>query len=232
MQSMNVRMKNITLVIPAKNESESLPNVIEEINELSNDYKTKVILKDSDKKTIEAINKYNCEIIYQKGFGYGDALIEGINSTKTEYFCIFNADGSFRPSEINLMLQKMQSHNADFIFGSRYEKNAGSLDDTVITYVGNFFFTNLGKILFKLPLTDILYTFVIGKTTQFKKLNITQKDFTFCVEFPIKSKRSGMKIINYPCYERKRIGGKKKVNAVKDGFLILKHMIYLFFKND
>jgi hypothetical protein len=30
-------------------------------------------------------------------------------------------------------------------------------------------------------------------------------------------------------YERKRIAGKKKVNAFKDGFLILKHMIKLFF---
>ena len=230
MQSIYISVKNITLVIPAKNESESLPTVIEEINELNNNYKIKIILKDSDKTTIESIKKYNCEIICQKGFGYGDAIIEGINSTKTEYFCIFNADGSFRPSEINLMLQKMEDHNADFIFGSRYEKNAGSLDDTFVTYVGNFFFTNVGKILFKLPLTDILYTFVLGKTIQFKKLNITQKDFTFCVEFPIKSKRNGMKIINYPCYERKRIGGKKKVNAIKDGFLILKHMIYLFFK--
>ena len=34
-------------------------------------------------------------IIYQKNFGYGDALIHGINQCKTEYFCIFNADGSF-----------------------------------------------------------------------------------------------------------------------------------------
>ena len=30
-------------------------------------------------------------------------------------------------------------------------------------------------------------------------------------------------------YERMRIAGKKKVNAFKDGLLILKHMIRLFF---
>ena len=27
-------------------------------------------------------------------------MINGINSTNTEYFCIFNADGSFNPKEI------------------------------------------------------------------------------------------------------------------------------------
>ena len=30
-------------------------------------------------------------------------------------------------------------------------------------------------------------------------------------------------------YERKRIAGKKKVSAFKDGFLILIHMVRLFF---
>ena len=30
--------------------------------------------------------------------------------------------------------------------------------------------------------------------------------------------------------ERKRIGGKKKVNALKDGFLILTAIIYLYYK--
>ena len=38
------------------------------------------------------------EIIFQKGKGYGNALIEGINLINTEYLCIFNADGSFNPN--------------------------------------------------------------------------------------------------------------------------------------
>ena len=33
-------------------------------------------------------------------------------------------------------------------------------------------------------------------------------------------------------YERKRIDGKKKVNVFRDGFFILKHLIYLFFNKD
>ena len=43
-------------------------------------------------------------MIYQKNLGYGDALIEGINRCNTEYFCIFNADGSFDPSELKKIL--------------------------------------------------------------------------------------------------------------------------------
>ena len=60
-------------------------------------------------------------------------------------------------------------------------------------------------------------------------LNLTQKDFCFCVELPIKAKRMEMRMECIESYERKRIGGIKKVNAFKDGFLILKYMVKLFF---
>jgi glycosyltransferase involved in cell wall biosynthesis len=221
-------MKNLTLVIPAKYEKESLPYVLDEIKNLN--FRVKIILQQNDIETIQSIKNYNIEIIYQKGSGYGNALIEGINSVETEYFCIFNADGSFDPKEITPMFNILVKSQGDFIFGSRYQKNSGSDDDTLITYIGNFFFTKLGRILFNLPLTDILYTYVLGKTKKFKILNCKKNDFSFCIELPILAKRHEMKIFNYNSFERSRIGGEKKVNAFKDGFLILKYMIYLYFK--
>jgi len=220
-------MNELTLVIPAKNEAESLPIVLDELKK--SNYKIDIILHITDLGTIQAIREYDVNIIYQENFGYGDALINGIKQCETKYFCIFNADGSFNPSEINQMLKTLQSKKLDFIFASRYGANSGSDDDTVLTLVGNYIFTYIGKIFFKLNITDILYTFVIGKTEQAKKLNLDQKDFSFCVELPIKAKKTKMQLGSINSYERKRIAGKKKVNAFKDGYLILKHMIKLFF---
>ena len=71
----------------------------------------------------------------------------------------------------------------------------------------------------------------MGKTESFKKLNIVNNDFRFCVEFPIKMQRKNMKYDSISSYEKKRIAGKKKVSPFKDGFLILIEMIRLFFKN-
>ena len=88
-------MNNLTLVIPAKNESESLPVVLDELKKYN--LKIKIILKEDDVATIESIKNKNVEIIFQENQGYGDALIKGINSVSTEYFCICNADGSFNP---------------------------------------------------------------------------------------------------------------------------------------
>ena len=221
-------MSDITLVIPAKFEKHSLPKVLEELK--SYNYKKMIVLQEDDIETIESIKNYDCKILYQKNKGYGDALINGINETKTEYFCIFNADGSFHPNEIEMMLKKIQFDKLDFIFASRYQENSGSEDDTLMTYIGNFIFTLIGKIFFRLNITDILYTFVVGKTASCKSLNLEQKDFTFCVELPIKAKRKGFLITSTGSYERKRIAGEKKVNELKDGFLILKYLLYLFLK--
>jgi glycosyltransferase involved in cell wall biosynthesis len=221
-------MHNLTLIIPAKHEAESLPIVLDELQKYN--YNINIILHPTDVNTIKAIKNYNINIIYQKNKGYGDALIQGINSCKTKYFCIFNADGSFDPSEIEKMYNTINSEKLDFIFASRYQSKSGSEDDTIITLIGNYIFTYIGKIFFKLNITDILYTFVIGKTKEALMLNLTKKNFSFCVELPIKAKKMKMKLGSTNSYERKRIAGKKKVNAFKDGFLILKYMISLYFK--
>ena len=222
-------MKNITLIIPAKYEKESLPSVLLELEEFP--FNIIVILEPTDHETIDSIKNFDCTIIHQTNKGYGDALILGIKSVKTEYFCIFNADGSFNPIEISGMYSSLKDKEADIIFGSRYEKNATSEDDTLVTKVGNFIFTKLGKFLFKLPITDILYTFVLGKTKVALDLNLQSQDFAFCVELPIKAQRKNYKIFSTPAHERARIAGKKKVNAIRDGLYILKKMIFMFLKN-
>ena len=222
-------MKNITLIIPAKYEKESLPSVLLELKKFP--FNIMVILEPADHETIDSIKNFDCTIIHQTNKGYGDALILGIKSVKTEYFCIFNADGSFNPIEISGMYSSLKDKEGDIIFGSRYEKNATSEDDTLVTKVGNFIFTKLGKILFKLPITDILYTFVLGKTKMTLDLNLQSQDFAFCVELPIKAQRKNYKIFSTPAHERARIAGKKKVNAIRDGLYILKKMIFMFFKN-
>ena len=221
-------MKNLTLLIPAKNEKESLPSVLEELKFLNCD--KKIILEENDIETINSTKGFECELIFQKNKGYGNALIEGINATNTEFFCIFNADGSFVPKEIPSMMKKIELNKIDFLFASRYQKNSGSDDDTFVTLIGNYFFSTLGRLFFNLPITDILYTFVIGKTENAKNLHLKMNDFRFCVELPIKAKKMEMHLSSINSYERSRIAGIKKVNAFKDGFLILKHMIYLFFK--
>ena len=221
-------MNNLTLIIPTKKESESLPKFLNELKIFN--CKKMIVLQSEDDETLESIKNFSeIEIYKQKKNGYGSALTEGIKNCKTEYWSIINADGSMDPKYLKEMLEKC--NDKDFIFASRYIKpGGGSDDDTIVTFVGNKFFSFLGNFMFRLNLTDILYTYVLGKKTSFEKLDIASYDFRFCVEFPIKAKKANLIFADIPSYERVRIGGKKKVNAIKDGFLILFEMLRLFIK--
>ena len=220
-------MDNLTLVIPAKEESESLPTVLREVDHLK--CKKIVILEKNDFRTINSIKNFNCKLIFQKKNGYGAAVIEGINNVQTEYLCIYNSDGSFDPK---FLIQKLNlCKNKDFIFSSRYLKNGKSDDDTIVTKIGNYIFSMLGKIFFSLKISDILFTYVMGKTQSFKSLNLKCLDFCLCVEIPIKAERMRLSLLDIQSHERKRIAGIKKVSEFKDGFKILIYMTKLFFKN-
>jgi len=220
-------MKNLTLIIPAKNEADSLPIVLKEIENY--DCKVIIILESSDIDTMNVTKNFNCKLVYQSSKGYGNALIEGMNNVETDYLCIFNADGSFDPKDLNKMLNICKK-NMDFVFASRYMKNSGSDDDTFLTKLGNYIFSTIGKVFFSLKLSDILYTFLLGKTDSFLKLDLKSKDFCLCVEMPIKAKKQKMNFIDYPSYERKRIAGQKKVSEFRDGLKILIYMIKSFFR--
>ena len=220
-------MTKLTLLIPANKEAESLPIFLKELEKYK--YRKLVVLQSEDKETIESISDFqDVEICVQEKRGYGSALIEGIKKIDTNFFCIINADGSMNPKYLEEMLSLCK--NQDLVFGSRYLKGGGSDDDDFITFIGNKIFSLLGNIFFKLSLSDILYTYILGRTSSAKNLNLQYNDFRICVEIPILAKYQNYKFISTPSMERKRIGGKKKVNALKDGFLILTAIIYLYYK--
>ena len=221
-------MRDLTLIIPAKKEVESLPVFLKEIE----NYKCKkfVVLQKEDLDTKEAINKINnIKIIEQMNNGFGNALIEGINSVRTKYCCIINADGAMNPKYLDKMRKLCK--NKDFVFATRYQKpGGGSDDDDSITFIGNYFFTIVSNFLFNLKISDILFTYILGKTSSFKNLKLKNFDFRICVEIPIKAKFQNMNYTCLPSYERSRIGGKKKVNVLKDGFLIGTEILKYFLK--
>ena len=214
----------LTLLIPAKEDTDCLLHVLEELKNFDIE-KIIVIPKEDELPKDWKFEKMT--VINQSNNGYGNALIEGIKNIKTDFFCIFNADGSFKPSELAGMLNLTKDF--DFIFGSRYLKDAKSDDDTIITSFGNYLFSKIGRIFFNVRLSDILYTFVLCNSKKTQTLNLSSEDFGFCVELPIKIERKKYAYIDIASHERKRISGKKNVNEFVDGFKILIKMIKFFF---
>ena len=223
-------LSDLSLVIPAKEESNSLPKVLKELSK----YKCKkiIVIEKKDIKTYDSIKNANCKIIYQSNKGYGNAIREGINKVQTNYLSIFYADGSTDPIDLKPMINKIIDGKNQIVFGSRYEKNAKSLDDDVITRIGNYGFTFLGNLLFSLRISDLLFTYIVAEKKAFENMKLKSNDYCLCVEIPIKTKKLKLNYTTFPCIERKRLAGKKKVKAFKNGLEILFSLIKNFFNSN
>jgi glycosyltransferase involved in cell wall biosynthesis len=215
--------EKISLIIPSKNEVESLGAVLSELN--NNNFIDEIIIVVDDKNdnSISVAQKYDCKIVIQEKKGYGSAIITGYKNAKNKFGCIFNADFSFDPKYFEELIKKSQSN--DFIFGTRYEKQSGSDDDDIVTYVGNKVFSFITKYILGIKLTDILFTYVLCDVKKFNLLDFQSNDFRLCIELPVKVKKNKFTYSEVPMFERKRFAGKKKVNVIKDGFLILIEII-------
>ena len=229
--------KNLSLLLPAKNEKACIDKVFEELEKIN--FNSQILLvvdspKDNTLNYKKKKYKFKISKIITNKQGYGSAVIDGIKKCKTQKICIFNADGSFDPRSLHKMLQL--SKKFDHVFCSRYLKNAGSDDDTFLTFIGNKIFTITGKIFFNIKLNDILYAYYLSDIKKINKLKLTRKDFTIALEVPLKIQSLKQTYFEIPSKERKRISGKKKVREFVDGFKLLCYMMYfylnqIFFKN-
>ncbi len=219
-------MTKKSIILLGKEEKKLLLSVIEELLEIN--LIDEIIIVTDDPAIQISFNKNGVEIktVLQEEKGYGAAIKTGYKFVKNDFAFIFNGDGSFDPKSIGEMIECAK--NSDFIFCSRYHDDAGSEDDTIVTLIGNKIFSFLGKVLFGLDINDILYTYVLCNVKKFNDLNLKNNDFRLCVELPILIKKNDFTYSMLPSRERSRKSGIKKVNAIKDGSLILLEMIKQF----
>ena len=209
---------SISVIIPTLNEAGCLKKVIEEIPKIV----AEIIVVDggSTDDTVELAKSLGVKVVIQENKGLGDALMLGIKSSHENIVVLLDGDGSFNPQDILGLVNLIHQGN-EVVFGTRYHRDSGSQDDTPVRYLGNQFFTALMRLIFKVNLTDSLFTYVAAKRSALENLNLKYPGFEFCIEFPIKVHLSGLSYTEMPSFERKRIAGKSKVNAFIHGTIIL-----------
>ena len=74
--------EKISLIIPCKNEVESLGAVLNEVKNNEHVDEIIVVVDSEDDNSIPIINNFDCELIIQKRKGYGSAIIEGFKKAK------------------------------------------------------------------------------------------------------------------------------------------------------
>lgn len=221
--------KKIVVIIPAFNEEQSLPKVINEIP----DFVDEIVVADngSNDNTVAVAKKSGATVVTEIERGYGAACLKAVDYIKNKSYDIIvflDGDYSDHPQEMNLVVEPIIKNDFDLVIGSRMlgKREKGAMLPQAI--FGNWLATFLIKLFWKYHFTD-LGPFRAIKYSSLLKLNMRDRNFGWTVEMQIKAAKQKMKTTEVPVSYRKRIGKSKVTGTLKGTIKASVKILYLIF---
>jgi glycosyltransferase involved in cell wall biosynthesis len=209
----------VSIVIPARNEEESLGRVLDELFctiTTMPDFAFEVIVVDNDSGDSTAVigREKGAMVLQESSPGKGKALAKGFEAASGDIIIMMDADYSHSAIEIPSMLQKIHD-GYGLVVGSR--SLGGSDEYTPVRRFGNLFLTQCFRSVFGYKLTDALNGFKAFKSDVVKKHRCTSRDFEIEIELIYYALLEGMMVGEVISHERERSGGKMKSSACIHG---------------
>lgn len=211
----------VSVVIPAMNEARNLPHVLPHIPT----WVDEVILVDGDSRddtvAVARALRPTIKIIAQEGRGKGAALRTGFAAATGEIIVMLDADGSADAGEIERFVDALLN-GADFAKGTRYLTGGGSADITGLRSLGNRTLGHLVNMLFGVHYTDLCYGYNAFWTYCLPHMHVDCDGFEVETQINVRIARAGLNVREVPSFEGKRIYGVSNLNALRDGWRVLK----------
>jgi len=125
----------VTVVIPAKNESATIQDVIEGIRPHADEIL--VVDGHSTDDTRKIALELGARVELDHGRGKGDAVRTAIEKAKSEVVVFIDADGSHEPSDIPKLVAPILAGEADLVIGSRGRGGSDEAYGTITDFVRN-----------------------------------------------------------------------------------------------
>lgn len=209
---------NVSVIIPAFNEEESIGKVIADIPKAC---VQEIIVVDNGSldQTAEVAHTAGARVVREARRGYGSACLAGIAALSTPEIVVFlDGDYSDFPSEMSLLIQPILAGDAEMVIGSRIRgaREKGALLPQA--RFGNAFATFLIRLLFHVQYTD-LGPFRAVRYEQLLAMDMQDKTFGWTVEMQVKAAKMGLRVCEVPVSYRKRIGQSKITGTVRGTIL-------------
>ena len=223
-RSLHEQTVKVSVVIPALNEERNVPYVFAGLP--SDLFEVILVDGNSSDNTVAAARAIfpAVRVVQQVGKGKGAALRSGYNAAQGDIIVTLDADGSMDGAEIERFVSALVE-GADFAKGSRFLKGAGSADITWLRHLGNGVFTGLVNLLYGTQYTDITYGYNAFWSRLKPFMNVACDGFAYEILINCRTAKRGLNVSEVPSYERARIHGASKLNAIRDGLGVLKVII-------
>jgi len=205
--------KKIVIIVPAFNEEGGIGDILKRVPDEVLGYEVRtVIVNDGSKDRTEAI-------ALEMGFpvashainrGQGDALRTGFEIARLERGDIvinLDADGQYKPEEIDRLIKPIIADEADFVLGSRfmgYYEEAGS-----VRHIGVVFFSKLISILTGVKVSDCTNGFRAIRVSLLHKFDLREDRFN-ANEIILEALKNRLRFAQVPISMMSRSAGETK----------------------
>lgn len=208
----------VTIVIPTLNESVAIGRVLDD---LKREGYNNVLVVDgySNDGTPEIARNKGAVVVKQHGPGKAGALKSAIEMVVTPYMLVMDGDATYAASDIDDLLAHAKEY--DEVIGARSE---GRDSIPRVNRFGNWIINRVFKLLFGVPITDVLSGMYLLNVEKVSELETTTASFDIEVEIASAMAASG-KITQVPIHYGKRLGKQKL--RVSDGWRIFSTLFWM-----
>jgi glycosyltransferase involved in cell wall biosynthesis len=222
-------MKRLSVVIPARNEAETIERVLRDVQRVAAalpDYETEIICVDdhSTDTTAEIARSVGVRVVVNtRRAGKGRALRTGFEEARGELVMMMDADYSHRADDMPVFLDALQD-GVGLVIGSRVV--GGSEEYTHVRALGNVFLSAGLGLCTGRYLSDALNGFKLFRRDVFTDFRFTSTAFEIEIEIIANALRKGYRVVEVSSHERARAGGIAKSKVIRHGTRFLLRIIW------
>ncbi|MCJ7780014.1 MAG: glycosyltransferase [Acidimicrobiia bacterium] len=210
-----------TIILPAFNEEEALPVVVDDIRSILGADADIVVVDDgSSDGTADAARRLGCSLVrHDQNRGKGAAIRSGVAVAAGDIVIVMDADATYPAATIPGMIDLLDDH--DFV---RAERRIDASNTPAINRVGNVLLGKALTSLHGLEPGDYLSGLYGARREVFESLGTEADGFDIEVEIGIKSRANDLRVATLLTDYNPRVG-EKKLDPLVDGLGILARIL-------